>query len=85
MKVKMLRKASDATKPRNVRGDLAFEQDKNRNQRALLDQMRATGNGMSNICFNLSQDKAIEERHRDTMRRCYKDWDAILGEMRHVG
>lgn len=35
------------------------------------------GNLMSNLCFNLSQDQKIEERHRDSMRMCWQGWDKV--------
>jgi hypothetical protein len=47
------------------------------NLRLELDQRRVIGSQMSNLCFNLSQDAKIEERHRNTMRELYKQWDAI--------
>lgn len=33
------------------------------------------GDQMSNICFNLGQDRSIKECHRRSMRECQRQWD----------
>jgi len=62
----MPRKGSPETELRHAKRRLkAFE------------ALRDAGQLMSNLCFNLSQDKAIEERHRETMQECYIKWDYL--------
>jgi hypothetical protein len=77
-----MRKPSDATKLRHAKreiGELKRAVSALSQEIALL---RSVGGGMSNICFNLSQDKNIEERHRESMNRCRIEWDAIRRALR---
>lgn len=47
-------------------------------RRQELEKLRGIAQLMSNVCFNLAQDKAIEARHRETMDRLRKQYDAFI-------
>jgi hypothetical protein len=42
------------------------------------EQLRAHGSRFATLCFNLSQDTKIEERHRKVMRESYEAWDRLV-------
>ena len=45
--------------------------------RRRLNILIAGGNGMSNICFNFSQQSRFTFDERDLFRRCYQEWDRV--------
>jgi hypothetical protein len=42
-----------------------------------INNLRRIGEQMSNVCFNLAQDRNIEARHRVTMDELRRKWDDI--------
>ena len=42
-----------------------------------IKELRNVGQQMSNICFNLAQNKEQPIRYRDSMDSVRKEWDAI--------
>lgn len=46
----------------------------------LLKSLLNSGDKMSNICYNLSQDTKIDERHRQSMKQTQIEWDGVRNE-----
>jgi hypothetical protein len=74
-----MRKQSDATKLRLLKATSNMRirqlEDANNEFRRRLNLILASGCGMSNICFNFSQQARFTEEEREGFRRCYMEWD----------
>lgn len=44
------------------------------------ERIQRAGNGMANICFNLSQHEG--QKHSDTMKKAQIEWDAAIEGVR---
>jgi hypothetical protein len=60
--------------PKTLRGERKATKSQLRGE---LCQVRFVGQQMSNLCFNLSQNKTIEKSVRESMKDLYQKWDAI--------
>lgn len=47
-------------------------------RKAVMDALESAGRGMSNICFNLSQETYIPANVRMSMKKAYGEWDLAL-------
>lgn len=48
---------------------------------ALIARMNDLGSQMSNVCFNLSQERLLGERRRLTLAQLQEAWDALQAEI----
>jgi hypothetical protein len=71
----MPRQPSDATKLRAVKRDLNAAKHLIDQLRARMQVVKACGSGMSNICFNFSQQSRFTDDERELFKRCYREWD----------
>ena len=72
-----MRKQSDATQLRHVKRELKAAMMAGQSAREQVRLQRAAGQGMSNICYNFSQQARFTEDERELFRRCYKAWDEV--------
>jgi hypothetical protein len=47
-----------------------------------MERLLVAGRQMSNICYNLKQDKGIPERHRESMKRAQEEWDEAIRQLK---